>query len=71
MATVRKSDGRIWLEVGEFPQLPSLLKNKLRYEPAGTMDNYIIGYAKDLMIYIPIVDAVQFLKSYSACNMRN
>jgi hypothetical protein len=68
MANFRKYDGRLWLEKGEFLKLPDKYRNRLIYKPAGIADSYIIGTAGELTkLYIPIADAMQFVKSIPAC----
>lgn len=68
MASFRNSDGRVWLELGEFQQLPNKYRNRLHYKPAGLGDSYIIGECGELTkLYIPIADAMQFVKSIPAC----
>ena len=72
MATVRRFDGMMILESGEFPQLPEDVKRKLSYQLAGTMDNYVYGMVNfNPIMHIPMIDALRIPAIIKALEIRN
>ena len=67
MASIRKSDKRIWLEIGEFNTLDISVKPKMSFSTAGLMDSYIIGKINGHTLYVPLVDAKKYVPAIAAC----